>query len=153
MTFKWPWPKVKAVALINKNFHDAVITTHSVTTKLDSYIILVMLITWLNCGWIMLETLLRILDFFIVKHTMGFTLGMVGLIDMKQRGIYWLDTGSFMWPWPLTLTLVYKRSNLISLCLRNGRTNWHGTKGIWINHSWPWLRPLFDHVGLRWCVG
>ena len=114
MTFKWPWPKVKAVALINKNFHDAVITTHSVTRKLDSYIILVMLITWLNCGWIMLETFLRILDFFIVKHTMVLPWEWLVLLTWnKEEFIGWIlghlcDLDLWPWPWIIKGQIWYR---------------------------------------------
>ena len=57
----------------------------------------------------------------------------------------------------LTLTLYFQGQILKMLYLRNGRANWHGTKGMWIDrmldphcdievwhHSWPW--PLIFQV-------
>ena len=28
-----------------------------------------------------------------------------------------------------------------------GGADWHGTKGMWVDHSWPWLWPLGNHGG------
>ena len=57
----------------------------------------------------------------------------------------------------LTLTLDFQGQTLKILYLRNGRANWHRTKGMWINrmldphcdfelwpHPWPW--PLISKV-------
>ena len=57
----------------------------------------------------------------------------------------------------LTLTLDFQGQILKMLYLRNGRADWHGTKGMWINrmldphcdfelwpHPWPW--PLIFKV-------
>ena len=30
---------------------------------------------------------------------------------------------------------------------RNERVDWHGTKGLWVNRSWPWGWPLCDRCG------
>ena len=62
----------------------------------------------------------------------------------------------------LTLTLDFQGQILKMLYLRNGRADWHGTKGMWIDrmldphcdfelwpHSWPWLwfsRSNFEKV-------
>ena len=59
MTFPWPWPKVTDVTLINKNFFclcNKLRTTHRIMTKRDSFIALVMVITWLDFGAFLLET-------------------------------------------------------------------------------------------------
>ena len=37
MTFPWPWPKVTAVASINKNLRDKVRTTYKITTTWQLY--------------------------------------------------------------------------------------------------------------------
>ena len=52
---------------------------------------------------------------------------------------------------PMTLTLDFQGQTLKMLYLRNGRANWHGTKGMWVDrmldshcdlelwpHTWPW---------------
>ena len=52
----------------------------------------------------------------------------------------------------LTLTLDFQGQILKMLYLRNGRADWHGTKGMWVDrmldphcdfelwpHLWPWL--------------
>ena len=67
----------------------------------------VILITWLNFRGISLDNFVwnfyyKILDvFFKLKHSIGHTLEMVCPIDMK-RNVDRLDTGSTMWPRPLT---------------------------------------------------
>ena len=51
----------------------------------------------------------------------------------------------------MTLTLDFQGQTLKMLYLRNGRANWHGTKGMWVDrmldshcdlerwpHPWPW---------------
>ena len=72
---------------------DKVRTTQSITTKLGSYIPLVMLITWLDFGGILLEPFsLPIFKkkirmcFFKVKHSIGYISGMVGPIDVRRKG-------------------------------------------------------------------
>ena len=81
-------------------------TTQQITTKLCSYIPLVMVITWLDFGGILLETLflpnvLRKFQtcFFKVKHFIGHISGMVGPIDVKQKGGasvgYWVNYVTF----------------------------------------------------------
>ena len=105
MTFGWPWPKVAAVTLINKKFvclQDKVRITQLITTKLGRYISLVMVITWVGFGGILLETLFLAyfrwkfwMCFFMVKHSIGRISGMVGPIDVKQKGGasvgYWMN--------------------------------------------------------------
>ena len=96
VTFLWLWPNVMTVALINKKFLVCRIKwepfNQSITTKLGSYIPLVMLITWLDFEGIPLETVLpnflwkfRVC-FFKVKHSIGLISGMIGPIDEKRKG-------------------------------------------------------------------
>ena len=103
MTFGWPWPKVTAVTLINKNLLVCKIrTTQPITTKLCSYISLVMVITWLDFGGILFKTLIWTnflgkfqMCFFKVKHSIGLISGMVGPFDVKRKGGtsvgYWVN--------------------------------------------------------------
>ena len=59
----------------------------------------------------------------------------------------------------LTLTIYFQGQILKTLYLRNGRADWHGTKGMWDNrildphcdfelcpHPWPW--PLIFNSGM-----
>ena len=112
MTFLWPWPKVTAVTLTNKIFsclQDKVRTTQLITTKLGSYIPLVMLITWLDFGGILVKT------FFcqIFKKKFGCVFSRSNtVLDISQewlvrliwneKEVHRLHTGWTMWPWPLT---------------------------------------------------
>ena len=63
----------------------------------------------------------------------------------------------------VTLTLDFQGQILKMLYLRNGRDDWHGTKGIWVDrmlnphcefelwpHSWPW--PLIFKL-IEWGGG
>ena len=84
-------PKVTAVALINNNLLVCTIKKPLPTTTLSSYIPLVMLISWFDYGEVLLETFLvnfyfkfRMV-FFMVRHSIGHSSGMVSLIDMKQK--------------------------------------------------------------------
>ena len=128
VTFLWPWPKVTTVALINKKFHclqEKVRTTQPITTKLGSYIPLVMSIVWLDFGEILLETFwfffCRIFfEYFGCVFSRSNT-----PLDISQQWLVWLmwnekelhrmDTGWTMWPWPLTSpmtsTFDFSRSN------------------------------------------
>ena len=45
----------------------------------------------------------------------------------------------------LTLTLKFHGQGLEQLYLRNGRVDWHGVKGIWVDYSWPWSWPMDNH--------
>ena len=38
-----------------------------------------------------------------------------------------------LWSWAMTLTLDFQGQTLKMLYLRNGRANWHGTKGMWVD--------------------
>ena len=81
---------------------------------------------------------------FKVKFRNSSTTGIVGLIDVKWKGG---DTGPIVWPCPLatpitlTLELKFQGHSLKELYLRNGTTDWHGTKRMWVIHLWPryWL--------------
>ena len=56
-----------------------------------------------------------------------------------------------LWPWAVTLTLDFQGQILKMMYLRNGRADWNGTKGMWVDrmldshcdfalrpHPWPW---------------
>ena len=55
-----------------------------------------------------------------------------------------------LWPWAMTLTLDFEGQILKMLYLGNGRADWHGTKGMWVDRMlfllcdlelwlWPWI--------------
>ena len=85
-------------------------TTQPITTKLSSYIFLVMLITWLDCGGILVET--RVLPNF-QGQTMYWTYlrnGWSDWCETKRRCIGWilgelcdLDLWPHPWPWPYSV--------------------------------------------------
>ena len=108
--------KQKIVCLQNK-----VRTTQPITTKLDSYISLVMLSTWLDFGGILLETLFLSnflwkfwMCFFKVKHSIGHISRMVGPNDVKRKGGalvgYWVNYVTFTFDLTHDLDLVVSRS-------------------------------------------
>ena len=77
-------------------------TTQRITTKRGSIIALVMIITWLDFGKVLLETVILAnfhkkfwMCFFKVKHCFGHISGMVGPIDVKRKGSalvgYWVQ--------------------------------------------------------------
>ena len=162
-------------------------TTLPVTTKLGSYIRLVMLI--LDFGEILCATFFQNFGcvFFKVKHTIDHISGMAGPIDVKQKGgasvgfwvnyltftldrdlnlkffkakfwnncfsgivgqmdVKWTESKSIRY-WDDHMTLPFDHSHDIDLEIsrsrfeiayfRNGRADWHGRKGMLIDHSWP----------------
>ena len=126
-------------------FNSKVRTANSVATKLGRYILLVMLSARLHCGWILSETFCFINfqnHLYPVKHSICHILGMVGPIDVKQKGNKstgcCADWGTFdldLWPW------IFK----VKLYLGNGRPDYHVTKGMGVDRM-PWCetQPLCD---------
>ena len=119
---------------------DQVRTTQPITTKLDSYIPLGMVITWLEYGGILVETRL-----------------------------HRLDTVWTMWPWPftspMTLTFDFLRSNFKIAVSEELFSDWCETKknqilgwlyglALW-PHPWPWPCSLKVKVwnSLIWGMG
>ena len=49
---------------------------------------------------------------------------------------YWADCMTFPFDHTLDLDL---RVQFRGQSLRNGTADWHGTKRMWVTHSWPWL--------------
>ena len=111
---------------------DKVRTTQPITTKLGSDIPLVMPITWLDFGWILLETLfffakfsLKISDVFFQGQTLYWTFLRYGWFDWcetKRRCIGWilgelcdLDLWLHPWLWPCIFKVKVSNS-LIAGC-------------------------------------
>ena len=152
----WHWQRFACL-------QDKVKTTQPITTKLGSYIPLVMLITWLNFGGILLEILflpnfLRkfLMCFFKVKHCIGHISGMVGPIDMKRKGGalvgYWVNYVTLTFDLTHDLDLVVSRSKFEIALFEEWGADWHGMKGMWVDHSWPWLWPMGNHGGVGGCT-
>ena len=140
---------------------DKVRTTQQITTKLGSYIPLVMLITWLDIGGILLEILflpnfLRKfrMCFFKVKHSIGHISGMVGPIDVKRKGGasvgYWVNYVTLTFD--LTHDLDVSRSMFEIALFEEWGADWHGMKGMGVDHSQPWLWPMGNHGGVGGCT-
>ena len=83
--------------------------------------------------------------FFKVKHNFGHISGMVGPIDVKQKGSASLDTGYNMRPWPLTLlmtlTMDVSRSNFDLIDVK-----WKGSKLIGYWSDYIYMTLPFDHT-------
>ena len=108
---------------------DKVRTTQQITTKLCSYIPLVMVITWLNFGGILLETLF--LQNFL-RSLMDISQEWLVRLMWNKKEVHWLDTGWTMWPWPLTspmtLTFDFSRSNFKIAVSEELLSDWCETK-------------------------
>ena len=111
-----------------------------------------MLITCLDVGGILLETLflpnfLRKfwMFFFKVEYSIAHISGMVGPIDVKWKGGasvgYWADYVTLTFDLTHDLDLVVSRSNFEIALFEEWWADWHGTKGMLVDHSWPWLWP------------
>ena len=156
-------------------------TTQPITTKLGSYISLVMVITWLDFGGILFENLFFAnflrkyrMCFFKVKHSIGHISGMVGPIDVKRkRGAlvgYWVNyvTLTFdlthdldLWflnvkfqnscIWGIAIWLMWNKKKANQL--DTGLTVW-SCPLIW-PHPWPWHCSLKVKVwnSLIWGMG
>ena len=95
---------------------DKVRTTQPITTKLGSYIPLVMVITWLDFGGILWEILVLAnflrkfwMWFFKVKQSIGHISGMVGPIDVKRKG------GTLVGYWVNYVTLTFDLTHDLDL--------------------------------------
>ena len=71
----------------------------------------------------------------------------------NEKEMSWYDTGLTVWhcslTTPMTLTLELQGQNLKFLYLRNGAVDWHGTKRMWVIHSWPWYLLVWPWWGGR----
>ena len=82
-------------------------------------------------------------------------------LTWNERDVSRSDVRPTLWLWivtsPMTLTLDFEGQILKMLYVRNGRADWHGTKGMWVDrmldppcdfelwpHPWPW--PLIFKV-------
>ena len=143
MTFWWPWPKVTAVTLINKNLFVCRIKWEPLNQSLQSlvaiFITLVMLITWLDFAGIPLETLFFFFFFFLISdaffsrsNTIEHISGMVGTIDVKRKGGasvgYWVNSVTLTFDLTHELDLWFWRSNFKIAVSQELLSDWCETK-------------------------
>ena len=94
----------------------------------------------------------------MVKRAIGHILGIVGVIDMKQKGNFMIGC----WVHYVTLTLDLtdgldlrfskgKFSNCLPY-LRNRKAARHWVKEIQVDHLWPWLWTWCDHGSVGGCT-
>ena len=148
-------------------------TTQPITTKFGSYIPLAMLITWLEFGGILVETLFLPnflkqfrMCFFKVKRSIGHISRMVSPIDVKRKGGAsvgcWVNHVTLTFDLTHALDLVVSKSKFeialfeesvcVCVCVCGGGADWHGMKGMWVDHSWPWLWPMGSPGGVGGCT-
>ena len=139
--------------------HNKVRTTYPITTKRGSFIVLVMVITWLDFGGVLFETVILAnffkkfwVCFFKVKHYFVHISGIVRLIDVKQKGSALVG----YWGWYVTLTFdlthnldlgcfkVKFRNSCISGIVGLIDVRWKGSEliGYWTNC----MTLPFDHT-------
>ena len=59
----------------------------------------------------------------------------------NEKEVNWFDTRPIVWPYPLTTPMTLTLKFQVQSYLWNWRADWHGTKGMWVVHSWPWHWP------------
>ena len=120
-------------------------TTQPITTKLGGYILLVMLIKWLDFwnsvgnSFFLTNFLWKFeMCFFKVKHSVGHISGMDGPIDVKHKGGasvgYWVNY--------VTLTFDFSNSNFKVLVSQKLLSDWCETKRKQVNQILGWLYGL-----------
>ena len=118
-----------------------------------------MVITWLDFGEVLLETLILAnflqkfrMCFFKVKHYFGHISGMVGPIDVKRKGSasvgYWAHYVTFTFDLTLELDLgcfkVIFWNSSFSIIVGVIEVKWKRSELIWY---WAiWMTLLFDHT-------
>ena len=146
MTFWWPWPKVRAVRLIKTNLLVYRIKWEPLIQSLQNLVALFLIFLWKF--W---------MCFFKVKHSIGDISGMVGQIDVERKGGasvgYRVNYVTLTFDLTYDLNLVVSRSKFEITLFEEGRgADWHGTKGMCVNHSWPWPWAMGNHARVGGCT-
>ena len=93
---------------------------------------------------------------FFQGHSIGHISGMVGPIDVKRKGGtlvgYWVNYVTLTFHLTYDLDLIVSRSKFEIALFEEWGADWHGMKGMWVDHSWPWLWPMGNHGGVGGCV-
>ena len=115
MTFGWPWPKVTAVTLINKNLLICRIKWEPLNQSLQN-LVDILLWSWSSPDEILKGNFVKTpliakfrMCFFKVKHSIGQISGMVGPIDVKRKG------GATVGYWVNYVTLTFDLTHDIDL--------------------------------------
>ena len=111
VTFGWPWPKVRAVTLINKNLLVCRIKWEPLNQSLQN--LAISFWSWSSPDYILEEFCW--IPFFLPNFLWKFREWLVRLM-WNEKEVHLLDTGWTMWSWPLTspMTLTFDFSRLNS---------------------------------------
>ena len=124
MTFWWPWPKVTAVTLINKNLivcsikweplHQSL--QNSVAISLWSCLLPYYILEEYCMNFVFCQFFFENFGcFFKVKHSIGYISGMVGPIDVKRKG------GASVGYWVNYVTLTFDLTHDLDLWFFQGQ--------------------------------
>ena len=153
MTFWWPWPKV--TALINKNLLVCWRKWEPLNQSLQN-LVAISLWSYLSAD--------KILDVFYQGQTLYWTYlrnGWSDWCETKRRCIGWilgelcdLDLWPHPWPWPCSFKV--KVLNSLIWGIWGGGADWHGTKGMLVNHDrdcdlWITMVGWVDVPYSDWC--
>ena len=74
--------------------------------------------------------------------------------ETKRRfiGWYWVNYVTLTFDLTRDLDLVVSRSKFEIALFEEWGADWHGTKGMWVVNSWPWLWPMGNHGGVGGCT-
>ena len=88
---------------------------------------------------------------FKVKFRNSCISGIVGLIDVKWKGSEWIgylaNYMTLLFDHTHDIDLGVSRSESEIAFIKNGMTDWHGTKRMWVIHSWAWYWLSVTVVG------
>ena len=86
-----------------------------------------------------------------------------GRVNWHETKVMWinriLEPGPTVWPWAITLTLVFrgnfKKKNCIAGMVVKGWVDWHGMEGMWAGYDvGPTMQPwtLISTMTLHWIL-
>ena len=157
MTFWWPWPKVTAVTLINKNLLVCRIKWEPLDQSWPK-LVAVSFWPWLSPDKI-LDVLCWIFHFCPIffknfgcvfqGQTLYWTYlrnGWSDSCETKRRCIGWI------WVNYVTSPLTWPKVKVWNSLIWEMGWGGHGTKGMWVDDSWRWLWPMGNHGGVSGCT-
>ena len=166
MTFRWPWAKVTAVTLINGNLLVCRIKWEPLKQSLQN---VVAISPWscLSPDKILKEFYWKFYFSQIFLENCGCVFSRSNtLLDLSQEWLvrlmwnekggalvgYWVNYVTLTFDLTHDLDLVVSRSEFEIALFEEWGADWHGMKGMWVNHSWPWLWPMGNHDGVGGCT-
>ena len=90
--------------------------------------------------------------FFKVKFQNSFISGIVIWLMWNKKKENEIDTVLTVWSCPLTTPMTDLVVSSFLFEEWEWGADWHGTKGIWFNHSWLWPWPMSNHGGVGGCT-